>query len=77
MIRPTAAAIPPRVMMLIVRPTEARQANVAAMVVGTTRRITRLMRQLRKKRKMTTIARTTPTIMLSRVLAMELMMKLP
>ena len=75
--RPTAAAIPPRVMILIVKPTEERHANVDAMIAGTTNNSTKLMRQLRRKRNTTIIASKTPTRMLSRVLSIELIMKSP
>ena len=77
MIRPTAAAIPPSVMMLIVLPTTERQTIVEAIVTGTTSAITMATRQLRRNTRRTTIASAIPTMMLSRVVCIELCMKLP
>ena len=72
MIRPTAAAIPPSVMMLIVFPTTSRQTIVEAIVTGTTSAITIATRQLRRNTRRTTIASAMPITMLSRVLCIEL-----
>ncbi len=69
MIRPTAAAAPPSVMMLRLIPRTLSIRAVAASTDGTITMATRVIFQLRRKRNSTRTARPEPIRMASRTLA--------
>ncbi len=69
--RPTAAAMPPMVMMLKLMPATLSTSTVAASVAGTTRMAIRVTRQLLRKLISTIAASTRPISTASRTLAAD------
>ncbi len=68
---PTAAAMPPRVMMLKLILSRLSTSTVAARVAGTTITATRVTRQLRRNISNTSAARARPISTASRTLATD------
>jgi hypothetical protein len=68
MSKPTAAAIPPRVMMLKLIPNMESTRTVAAKVAGTAITAINVTRQLRRNNRSTSAASTSPIITASRTL---------
>ncbi len=71
MIRPTAIAKPPTLMMFNVCPKAASASTAIAIADGTTMAAAAVMRKSRRKKKMTAIASNAPTRIASRKLACE------
>ena len=71
MIRPTAAAMPPSVMMLKLMFSTCRSTTVAASTVGTTMMAISVILKLRKKNSSTRAAKPTPIKIASRTLLAE------